>query len=162
MLENHIKTLTPGGEYEIIDVWAEKLGLKGWYEWQEDTELYKASDRIKSKGTTNPELLKKKHPATVWYLLDALERFDGMTKEEIKALSFEIGMIGSSGLDYASPDQKYTLRNCPGEKFSGLQLMCLMYAGFNRFAPERNLGMDLEEPFRAALQLYDIKKGERK
>jgi len=162
MLENHIKTLTPGGEYEIIDVWAEKLGLKDWYEWQEDTELYKASDRIKSKGTTNPELLKKKHPATVWYLLDALERFDGMTKEEIKALSFEIGMLGSSGLDYASPVQKYTLRNCPGEKFSGLQLMCLMYAGFNRFAPERNLGMDLEEPFRAALQLYDIKKGESK
>jgi len=162
MLENHIKTLTPGVEYEIIDVWAEKLGLKGWYEWQEDTELYKASDRIKSKGTTNPELLKKKHPATVWYLLDALERFDGMTKEEIKALSFEIGMLGSSGLDYASPDQKYTLRNCPGEKFSGLQLMCLMYAGFNRFAPERTLGMDLEEPFRAALQLYDIKKGESK
>ena len=160
MLENLIKTLKPGDEYEIVDLWAKKLGLQDWYEWQEDTELYKASGKINSKGTTNPELLKKKHPATVWYFLDALERFDGMTREEIKELSFEIGMLGSSGLDYASPDQKYTLRNCPGEKFSGLQLMCLMYAGFNRFAPERTLGMDLEEPFRAALQLYDIKKGE--
>ncbi|GAH06635.1 unnamed protein product [marine sediment metagenome] len=83
-----------------------------------------------------------------------------MTEEEIKALSFEIGMLGSSGLDYTSPDKKHTLRNCPGEKFSGLQLMCLMYAGFSRFAPEQNLSMDLEEPFRTALQLYDAKKEE--
>jgi len=37
-----------------------------------------------------------------------------------------------------------------------------MYAGFSRFAPEQNLSMDLEEPFRAALQLYDIKKRESK
>ncbi|MEA3429047.1 MAG: tetratricopeptide repeat protein [Thermodesulfobacteriota bacterium] len=162
ILEKHIKILKPGDEYDIVDMWAKILNLQGWYEWQEDTELHKASGKINSKGTTNPELLKKKHPATVWYLLDALERFDGMTKEEIKALSFEIGMLGSSGLDYASPDQKYTLKNCPGEKFSGLQLMCLMYAGFNRFAPERNLGMDLEEPFRAALQLYEMKKGKSK
>ena len=160
MLENCIKTLKPGDEYEIIDVWAKKLGLQNWYEWQDDTKSYKAPGKTNSKVTTNSELLKKKHPAAVWYLLDALERFDGMTGEEIKTLSFEIGILGSSGLDYASPDQKYTLRNCPGEKFSGLQLMCLMYAGFSRFAPEQNLSMDLEAPFRTALQLYDTKKEE--
>ncbi len=162
LLENRIKTLKPGDEYEILDAWAKKLGLQNWYEWQEDTELYKAPGKTKSKVTANSELLKKKHPAAVWFLLGALERFDGMTEEEIKALSFEIGLLGNSGLNYASPDQKYTLSNCPGEKFSGLQLMCLMYAGFSRFAPEQNLGMDLEEPFRTALQLYDIKKGESK
>ena len=162
IFENLIKTLKPGDEYEIVDLWAKKLGLQDWYEWQEDTELYKASGKINSKGTTNPELLKKKHPATVWYLLDALERFDSMTEEGIKELSFEIGMLGSSGLDYASPDQKYTLRNCPGEKFSGLQLICLMYVGFKQFAPEQDVGMDLEKPFRAALQLYEMKKRESK
>ena len=162
ILENRIKTLKPGDEYEIVDVWAKKLGLQDWYEWQDNIEFYKASDKIKSKGTTNPELLKKKHPAAVWFLLDALERFDSMTEEEIKTLSFEIGILGSGGLDYALPDKKYTLNNCPGEKFSGLQLMCLMYAGFNRFAPEKNLGMNLEKPFRTALQLYDIKKRESK
>jgi hypothetical protein len=37
-----------------------------------------------------------------------------------------------------------------------------MFAGFNRFAPEQNVGMDLKEPFRIALQLYDIKKRESK
>jgi len=130
MLENLIKTLKPGDEYEIVDAWAKKLGLQNWYEWQGDTESYKAPGKTSSKVTTNSELLKKEHPAAVWYLLGALERFDSMTEEEIKKLSFEIGMLGSSGLDYASPDQKYTLRNCPGEKFSGLQLMCIMYAGF--------------------------------
>ena len=162
ILENRIKALKPGDEYEIIDAWAKKLGLQNWYEWQDDTESYKAAGKTNSKVTNNSELLKKKHPAAVWYLLGALERFDNMTEDEIKKLSFEIGILGTSGLDYASPDQKYTLRTCPGEKFSGLQLMCLMYAGFSRFAPEQNLNMDLEEPFRTALQLYDMKKRESK
>jgi len=162
ILENRIKALKPGDEYEIIDAWAKKLGLQNWYEWQDDTESCKAAGKTNSKVTNNSELLKKKHPAAVWYLLGALERFDNMTEDEIKKLSFEIGILGTSGLDYASPDQKYTLRTCPGEKFSGLQLMCLMYAGFSRFAPEQNLNMDLEEPFRTALQLYDMKKRESK
>jgi len=162
ILENRIKALKPGDEYEIIDAWAKKLGLQNWYEWQDDTESYKAAGKTNSKVTNNSELLKKKHPAAVWYLLGALERFDNMTEDEIKKLSFEIGILGTSGLDYASPDQKYTLRTCPGEKFSGLQLMCLMYAGFSRFAPEQNLNMDLEEPFRTALQLYDMKKRKSK
>ena len=44
-----------------------------------------------------------------------------------------------------------------GETFSGLQLMCLMHAGFKRIAPEHDTGMDLEEPFLTALQMYQSK-----
>jgi hypothetical protein len=160
ILESRIKTLKPGEEYEIVNIWAKKLGLQDWYEWRDDTGSYKESNKLKPKEKTTPELLKKNHPAAVWYLLGALERFDSMTEEKIKELSFEIGMLGRNGLDHSSPDQKYTLNNCPGENFSGLQLMCLMYAGFNRFAPEQDIGMDLEAPFHTALQLYDAKKEE--
>jgi hypothetical protein len=35
----------------------------------------------------------------------------------------------------------------PGESFSGLQLICLMYAGFKRIAPEQDTGMDLNDPW---------------
>ena len=42
----------------------------------------------------------------------------------------------------------------PDGKYSGLHLMCLMFAGFKRVAPETDGGMDLEEPFLTALELH--------
>ena len=79
--------------------------------------------------------------------------------EQVREIALEIGLVGSNGLDYASPDQKYTLKSLPGEKFSGLNLMCLMYAGFKRIAPEHDLKMDLHEPFLVALDMFQ--SGER-
>lgn len=157
MLDKKMNSMNPGEEYEIVDSWAEKLGLQGWYEWQKDDGTHHNKESKGSDATTNPELLKKKHPAAVWFLLDTLKRFENMREDEIREISFEIGMLGTSGLDYASPDEKYTLRSLPGEKFNGLQLMCLMYAGFKRIAPEQDLGMDLEGPYKTALQLFKLK-----
>ena len=77
-----------------------------------------------------------------------------MPVEQIKEMTLEIGLVGRNGLDYASPDQKYTLKSLPDEKFSGLHLMCLMYAGIKRIAPEHDLGMDLNEPFLKALEMF--------
>jgi hypothetical protein len=78
-----------------------------------------------------------------------------MDIERVRAITFEIGMLGRSGLDYASPDKKYTLRTLPDETFSGLHLMCLMHAGFKRIAPEVDSGMDLDEPFLQALAIFN-------
>ena len=63
-------------------------------------------------------------------------------------------MVGQNGLDYASPDHKYVLKSFPDEKFSGLHLMCLMFAGFKRIAPEHDLHMDLNESFLTALEMF--------
>ena len=52
----------------------------------------------------------------------------------------------------------HTLSAYPGESFSGLQLMCLMYAGFKRIAPEQDTGMDLNEPWISALGLFNAGK----
>jgi hypothetical protein len=82
-----------------------------------------------------------------------------MTPEQVREVAYEIAMVGRNGLDYSSPDQKYTLKSLADERFSGLQLMCLMFAGFKRFAPEHDLQMDLHEPFLAALQIYQQKHG---
>ena len=81
-----------------------------------------------------------------------------MTTEQVRNVAFEIALLGRNGLDYASPDEKYELRSIPDRKFSGLYLMCLMYAGFKRVAPEHDVGMDLNEPFLAALSLYEKQK----
>jgi hypothetical protein len=45
-------------------------------------------------------------------------------------------------------------------ELSGFQLMCLMYAGFKRVAPEHEVQMDLNDPFLTALQMH--KNGEGK
>ena len=139
--------LQPGDEYDLVDAFADLLGLRGWYEWKPDPGTHEVTEAPAKEGTTNPELLREKYPAAVWFLLDALKRYEPMDVEQVRAIAFEIGMLGRSGLDYASPDKKYTLRSIPGETFSGLHLMCLMHAGFKRVAPEYDVGDGVKELF---------------
>lgn len=146
--------LGPGDEYNLVDEFAEMVGLRGLYEWKLDTGTHPVTDRPHKEGTTNPELLKQKQTPAVYFLLDALKRYDKLPVEKIQEIALEIGMVGRNGLDYASPDQKYTLKSLPGERFSGLNMMCLMYAGFKRIAPEHDLQMNLEEPFLIALEMF--------
>jgi hypothetical protein len=130
------------------------IGLRGWYEWKADPGQHEMIETTAKDGTTNPGLLREKHPAAVFYFLDALKRFDTMPVEQIRNTAFEIALLGRSGLDYADPKAKYELKSIPDQKFSGLHLMCLMFAGFKRVAPEHDVGMELEEPFLTALQLH--------
>lgn len=151
--------LAPGDEYILVDEFADLTGLNGWYEWQMDSGHHEVIAEPTKEGTTNAPLLKSKNQAAVMYFLDAFKRFDALTPEQVREVAYEIAMVGRNGLDYSSPDEKYTLKSLPDEKFSGLHLMCLMFAGFKRFAPEHDLQMNLHEPFLAALQIYQQKPG---
>lgn len=146
--------LCPGDEYDLVDEFADMVGMRGWYEWKLDPGTHDVTAPPRREGTTNPELLKRKQTPAVYFLLDALKRYDKMPVDKVREIALEIGMVGRNGLDYASPDQKYTLKSLPGEKFSGLNLMCLMFAGFKRIAPEHDLQMDLHEPFLVALEMF--------
>ena len=147
--------LKPGDEYDLVNEFAEIVGLRNWYEWKTDPGEHEASAEPLKEGTTNPELLRDKHPAAVFFFLDSLQRFERMAPEQVRAVAFEVAMLGREGLDYASPDKKYRLKEFPGEEFSGLQMMCFMYAGFKRVAPEHDLGMDLNDPFLTALSMHE-------
>ncbi len=155
------KNLEPGDEYRLVDEFADMVGLRDWYEWCPDPGHHEATAEPLKQGTTNPALLKEKQPAAIFYFLDAFKRFDAMTPEQVRKVAFEIALVGKDGLDYASPDEKYELRALPDQKFSGLHLMCLMYAGFKRVAPEHDVGMDLDDPFLTALQLHEGGEGKR-
>ncbi len=150
----------PGDEYRLVDEFADMVGLRDWYEWHPDPGQHEATAEPLKEGTTNPALLTAKQPAAVFYFLDAFKRFDAMTPEQIRDVAFEIALLGRNGLDYAAPDEKYELRALPDRKFSGLHLMCLMFAGFKRVAPEHEVQMDLNDSFLAALQMH--KNGEDK
>ncbi len=156
----HSEDLGPGDENKLVDEFADMTGLRGWYDWQIDPGEHEVTELPQKEGTTNPALLREKHPAAVFYFLDAFKRFDAMTPEEVRNVAFEIALVGREGLDYAAPEEKYELKSIANRKFSGLHLMCLMYAGFKRVAPEQDVGMDLNEPFLTALRLHQ--SGEEK
>lgn len=158
--QERAQNLGPGDEYGLVDEFADMTGLRDWYEWRPDPGHHEATAEPLKQGTTNPSLLKAKQPAAVFYFLDAFKRFDAMTPEQVRDVAFEIALLGRNGLDYAAPDEKYELRALPDRKFSGLHLMCLMYAGFKRVAPEHEVQMDLNDPFLTALQMH--KNGEDK
>ena len=147
-----------GCEYRLVDGFAELIGLRSWYEWQPDPGHHDLTAESSPEGTTNPELLQQKHPAAVPYLLSALQRYEKLPLEKIREIALEIALLGQSGLDYADADKKYKLRALPAENFSGLEAMCLMYAAFKRVAPESAVGMNLDEPFLTALEIFNHRR----
>ena len=66
-------------------------------------------------------------------------------------------MMGQGGLDYTSSDKQYELRSIPGERFSGLHLLSLMYVGFQRVNPSLDLQLPFEEAYRKALTMFGEK-----
>lgn len=180
MWQDAMAHFQPGDEYDLVTQYAKVLRLDDWYEWRADestgsssnqffvpdqgmpkphqsTELPRAEIGRSQQGATNPELLKAKEPAAVMYLLSALERFDRMTTEQITRLGTEIAIVGMEGIDYTSSEKTYTLPSLPGETFSGLQLLCLMYAAFQVIDPSLNVGADLKDAYRMAQNLYRAK-----
>lgn len=162
---SRLPTFGPGDEYDLVDEFARALKLERWYEWRAVREgdaapkqVRKESAQPKAEGLTSAELLKQKEPATMMYLLDALQRFDRMEPEQIQEVTVEIGMLGRSGLDYADSEKKYTLRSLPGERFSGLHLMALMYVGFKRLDPEADTGIPFDDAYAMALALHQGKE----
>ena len=92
----------------------------------------------------------------VMYCLGALERFEQMRPDEVRAVGFEIALLGQRGIDVNNPEKTYTLRTVPGH-FTGHQLMSLMYVAFKQIAPEQGIGFDLSQEYAAALQLHEVR-----
>lgn len=83
----------------------------------------------------------------------ALERFEDMPRAEVQKITFEIAMLGSRGLDVNDPAEQYSLNSIPG-KFSGLQLLCIEYVGFQIIDPKVDIGFDLSAEYQAARAMF--------
>lgn len=90
----------------------------------------------------------------VFYLLDALKLFEQKTESEVRNIAFEIGLKGQGGLDINNPEKKYSLNRLEGE-FTGLQLICYMYAGFKKIDSSLDVGVDLSDEYSTALKLFN-------
>jgi len=90
----------------------------------------------------------------VFYLLSALKLFAKKNDEEVRRIAFEIAMKGTGGFDINNPDKTYTLNNLDGS-FTGLQLVCYMYVGFQNIDPSLDVGVPLSDEYALALKLSE-------
>ena len=90
-------------------------------------------------------------PDVVEYMLGAIKQFKALPKEQVGRITLEIGMLGQSGLSINDPTKRYTLNNLDGD-FSGLQLLCYMHVGMQKFDPRVDTGSGLTRE-------YEIAKG---
>jgi len=93
----------------------------------------------------------------VMFMVSALELFEKESESRIREIAFEIALQGRGGFDINNPDKKYTIRSLPGV-FTGLQLVSYMYVGFKKIAPDQDVGVDLFQEHKMALQLFDCKE----
>lgn len=154
--ENATRDLQPGQEYDLVDKFGAELRLQGWFAWVRDTG--ESAPARSPEGTTNPALLAMKSPAAVFYFLDILRRFDAMEPEAIKRVAGEAAVTGREGLNYASPDKRYHVPGYGPEALSGLEVMCLMFAAFQRVAPQHDIGIELHDAYQKALAMHEERK----
>jgi len=109
------------------------------------TELAQASFRGNVDGGVRMD--------AVFYMMDALDRFAGMSKADVGQVTMEIALLGKQGLRINDPDSRFTLRSLPGE-FSALNLLCLMHVGVRSFDPSADTGAGLDKE-------YDLAKAMR-
>ncbi len=139
---------TPGDEYDVVDEYARVLKLRGWYDWQPDPICLPKQESVDSSLATG---LTTDKPEAYAFCLDALRRFEGKSRDSIFPIVSEISLLGMNGIDYTTPGKTYTLKAYPGETFSGLHLLCLMYVGFKLYDPSVNCGLDFDEAYKMAL-----------
>ena len=150
----------PGSEYDLVDEIANLLGCRNWYSWRNDPGDFPILERhegdFPAGGVTDPEKLKQKNAAAVPLLIKALDRLDKMEGAGIKQLVIEAALAGQSGINFTDPTPGYSLKSLPGEKLSGLEIMCLLYSGLkqlNPAIPDSEIGMDLSAEYKTAREL---------
>ena len=93
-------------------------------------------------------------PDAVMYCLAAIKKFNGLPRDKVQGIAFEIAMLGRKGFEVNNPSVKYTLRSMEGE-FTGLQLVSYMYVGFKIIEPSLDVGFDLENEYKEAMKLFE-------
>jgi hypothetical protein len=95
------------------------------------------------------------------YCLGAIELFENMDREEIQRIGFEIGMLGTKGIDRSNSKKRYVLKSIPGKEFTGLQLLAYMYVAFQYIDPSLDTGLNFRQSFVTARRMHDGRQEER-
>jgi Tfp pilus assembly protein PilF len=171
----------PAEEYEMVLHWAEDLKLDKNFELINEVE-YRTKrtdiDNLLNSLEKNPYDLESNSPykdrqmdkfqqsqeaigtnmAVVLFMVDALQYFETIPKEEIKKVAFEIAMQGREGY---RPDKKdYTVSSIPNKRFSGYHILAYYYVSWALAVPEKvsQLSLPYDDEYKLALSMYKPKK----
>jgi tetratricopeptide (TPR) repeat protein len=89
----------------------------------------------------------------VFYCLAAIEKFEQMNLLQIRGITAEIAILGSSGFDTSDSERHYQINSLPGE-FTGIQLICYMYVGFQMLDSNIDIGFDLSKEYELAQKMF--------
>jgi hypothetical protein len=81
------------------------------------------------------------------HLVGAIEKFGGMSRQELQKIAIEIATLGTDGFDVNDSRERYQVPSLPG-RFSGLHMVCLKYAAFKIIDPTADIGFDLAKGLR--------------
>jgi hypothetical protein len=138
-----------------VDAFADVLGVRDWYVWQPDRNVAEPAQAAEpSAGSAR----KIDSPAALMYLVSALEHLERLEDRDVTHVATESAILGRSGMDLDNADKVHVLSMFPGERFSGLELLCLMYAAFQRIKPDADVGVDMSAIWAPARMMHAARK----
>lgn len=170
----------PAEEYEMVLHWAEDLNLDKNFELVNEVE-YRTKrtdiDNLLTSIEKDPYDLESKDPykqremdkfqksqesigtnmSVVMFMTDAMQYFEGMPKDEIKKIAFEIAMQGTQG--YRPDKNDYRINSIKGKTFSGYHILAYYYVSWMLALPEMVLQLNLpyEEEYKLATTMHKPK-----
>jgi Flp pilus assembly protein TadD len=167
----------PAEEYELVLNWAEDLKLDKNFELVNEKEFRTKRtniDELLSSIEKDPYDLESNDPykeremekfqksqqsigtnmAVVMFMVDALQFFNGMPKEEIKKIAFEIAMHGTQG--YRPEKDDYRINSIKGKTFSGYHILAYYYVSWALAIPEMlsQLQLPYDDEYKMALTMH--------
>lgn len=161
--------------YKLTQRWAEELKIDKYFGMVEENE-YRSKrgdtnrlisnideERLDLKSSSAENALTKPfnyedqpagQMAVVMYCLSALEYFEGKNLSEIQQVGFEIGLLGTRGIDRSNTEKKYYLKSIPGKGFTGQQLLAYMYVAFQFIEPSMDIGLNFKNEYNMAKTMH--------
>jgi Tfp pilus assembly protein PilF len=167
----------PAEEYELVLHWAEDLKLDKNFELVNEKEFRTKRtniDNLLFSIEKDPYDLETKDPykeremekfqksqqrigtnmAVVMFMVDALQFFEGISKEEIKKMALEIAMQGTQG--YRPDKDDYKISSIKGKTFSGYHILAYYYVSWALAIPEMlsQLQLPYDDEYKLALTMH--------
>jgi tetratricopeptide (TPR) repeat protein len=171
----------PAEEYELVLHWAEDLKLDKNFELVNEHEYRTKStdiDNLLSSIEKDPYDLETKDPykqremdkfqksqeqiginmPVAVFMVDALQFFDAIPKDEIKKIAFEIATQGTQG--YRPDKDNYRIHSIKDKTFSGYHILAYYYVSWSLAIPEMvsQLNLPYEAEYKMALIMHKPNK----
>jgi tetratricopeptide (TPR) repeat protein len=148
------KGLEPGQEYDLTDEFATQLGVRGWYVWRPDMPSLESADEM-SRGEAKSRKIES--PAALMFLVAAMDRLHALSDKDVAQVAMETALKGNTGLDLDSAEKQYSIGIFGNERFSGLEMVCLMRVALERINPGADTGIDFGDAWNAAQMMHAAK-----